>query len=83
MTVRFHPHALERMAERGASKLEVEAVIAEGEKFSAKFARQGFRQSFTFAAEWKGNWYANKQIDVFAVWENQGWLVITVITRYF
>ena len=83
MSVRFHSHAIERMAERGASKREVETVIKEGKKFPAKFGRQGFRRNFDFDAEWRGKRYANKQIEVFAVREDENWLVITVITRYF
>lgn len=42
MNIRFHPHALERMKERGATKEEVRAVIEKGERFSAKFNRNGF-----------------------------------------
>ncbi|MDP3185945.1 MAG: DUF4258 domain-containing protein [Anaerolineales bacterium] len=43
MAIRFHPHALERMAERGASEEEVRATVESGEQFPAKFGRVGFR----------------------------------------
>ncbi len=36
MTVRFHPHALERMEERGATEEEVVAAVEDGERFAAK-----------------------------------------------
>lgn len=83
MPIRYHPHALERLAERGATKAEVEAVILEGERFPARFDRQGFRRNFSFGAQWKGKFYAFKQVEVFAVEEAGDWLVITVITRFF
>jgi len=48
MNVRLHPHARERLAERGATEQEVAATIEAGEKFPAKFGRTGFRRNFTF-----------------------------------
>ena len=42
--VHFHPHALERLSERGATEEEVRATILEGETFSAKYGRTGFRR---------------------------------------
>jgi hypothetical protein len=32
---------------------------------------------------WRGKHYTTKQIEAFAVKEDEGWLVITIITRYF
>ena len=37
--VRVHPHALERMAERGATEAEVIATVQAGERFPARFGR--------------------------------------------
>jgi len=83
MPIRFHPHALERMKERGAYKDEVSATIEQGEQFPAKFGRTGFRRNFNFDSEWHGKYYKNKQIEVYVVEENTDLVVITVITRYF
>ena len=83
MSVRFHPHAQERMAERGATEDEVEATVEQGEQFPAKFGRTGFRRNFAFDDEWHGKHYRTKQVEVYGVRENSDWLVITVITRYF
>lgn len=84
MNIRFHPHALERLAERGATQDEVRVTIEQGEKFPAKFGRFGFRRNFPFNSEWRGRLFSTKQVEVFAVEESsQDWLVITVITRYF
>jgi len=80
--VRFHPHALERMLERGATEDEVRAAIESGERIVAKYGRSGFRRNYPFDSEWQGKWYANKQLEVYAV-EEQDWLVITVIVKYF
>jgi hypothetical protein len=80
--VRLHPHALERLTERGATEQEVVATVRQGERFPAKFDRTGFRRNFAFRGEWLGRWYASKQVEAYAV-EEDGWLVITVIVKYF
>ena len=82
MNVRLHPHARERLAERGATEQEVIATVLEGETFPAKFGRTGFRRNFIFAGEWLGRRYGIKQVEAYAV-EEDGWLVITVIVKYF
>jgi hypothetical protein len=71
------------MIERGATEEQIEATIREGERFSAKFGRQGFRRNFQFDSVWRGRRYAMKQIEVLGVWERDDWLVITVIVKYF
>lgn len=82
MEIRFHPHALERLAERGANEEEVRAALEGGEQFPAKHGRTGFRRNFSFDEKWNGKHYAVKQIEAYAVEEN-GWLVITVIVKFF
>ena len=81
--VLFHPHALERLSERGATEEEVRATILEGETFSAKYGRTGFRRNFHFDSVWRNRHYAMKQVEAFAVREGADWLVITVVTRYY
>jgi len=83
MAVRFHPHARERMGERGASEDEVIATVEQGEQFPAKFGRAGFRRNFPFDSEWRGEYYRTKQVEAYAIQEGPDWLVITIITRYF
>ena len=61
---------------------EVRAALEGGEQFPAKHGRTGFRQNFSFDGEWNGRHYATKQIEAYAVEEN-GWLVITVIVKFF
>jgi len=83
MQVRFHAHALARLAERGATQDEVRAAVSGGERFAAKFRRQGFRRNFPFEGTWRGVAYATKQVEVYAVEEGGDWLVITVVVKYF
>ncbi len=81
--VRLHPHAQDRLLERGASKEEVVATVEGGESFPAKYGRTGFRRNFSFNSVWRGKHYATKQIEAYAVKEDKDWVVITIITRYF
>ena len=83
MSVRLHPHVLERMEERGATEEDVRATVEHGERFPAKFGRTGFRRNFPFDSEWRGRYFRSKQVEAYAVQEGLDWLVITVITRYF
>ena len=82
MSVRLHPHAQQRLAERGATKAEVVATVEQGEQFPVKFGRTGFRRNFRYDGQWRGQTYRTKQVEAIAVAEN-GWLVITVVVRYF
>jgi hypothetical protein len=83
MKVRLHPHAEERLIERGATREEVERTVTEGEFFPAKLGRVGFRRNFAFNAERRGRHYATKQIEAYAVFEDDSVLVLTVITKFF
>ena len=82
MSIRIHPHARQRMAERGATEFEIIATVEGGEKFPAQFGRTGFRRNFSYEQQWHGRFYHTKQLEVIAVAEN-GWLVLTVVVRYF
>ena len=83
MIVRIHPHAARRLAERGATEAEVRATIEGGEHFQAKFGRSGFRRNFPDVRVWQGRPYSTRQLEVYAVEEDEGWLVITVLVKYF
>lgn len=81
--VRLHPHAKERLNERGASEQEVISTVETGETFPAKYGRTGFRRNFSFDGTWRGKHYTTKQVEAYAVKEDNDWLVITIVTRYF
>lgn len=82
MKVRLHPHALARLTERGATEEEVRVTIAEGEQSPAKFGRTGFRRNFRYDSAWRGRLFAMKQVEAIAT-EEDGWLVITVMVRFY
>ncbi len=82
--VTIHPHAIQRAQERGADKNEIIDTVNEGEQFPAKFDRMGFRKNFPFNNLWNNKQYLTKQIEVYCVEnDNNEWLVITVIVKYF
>lgn len=83
MAVLLHPHAVDRMEERGATENEVRLSVEQGERFPGKFGRTGFRRNFRFEREWRGTHYRTKQVEVYAVQDGDDWLVVTVLTRYF
>lgn len=83
MTFRIHPHALARMAERGATADEVRATMETAEQFPAKFNRVGFRRNFHYGGMWRQKTCPNKQLEAYAVREGNDWVVITVIVKYF
>ncbi len=83
MIVRFHSHALERLSDRAATEEEVRTTVLNGESFPAKFGRTGFRRNFHFDSIWRNRHYATKQVEAFAVREDDDWLVITVVARYY
>ncbi|MBD1891166.1 MULTISPECIES: hypothetical protein [unclassified Coleofasciculus] len=84
MSVKLHPHAQARLIECGAAEAEVIATVEGDTLFPAQLERTGFRRNFPFNAEWRGNYYSTKKVEVIAVKENEeDWLVITVIVKFF
>lgn len=83
MKVKFHSHARDRLAERGTSEEEVILTVETGERFEARFGRVGFRRNVPFDELWRGKRYRLKQIEAYVIRRYDGWLVISVVTRYF
>ncbi len=83
LNVTLHPHAVDRLAERGATEQEVIATVQEGERFEAKFERTGFRRNFSYGRVWRGKRYDTKQVEAYAVEEGGAWVVITFVTKFF
>ena len=79
----FHPHAEDRLIERGATREEVIATVETGAEIPALSGRNGFRKDFVYRGMWNGRYYYLKQVDVYAVKENNDWLVITILVKYF
>jgi hypothetical protein len=83
MAVLIHPHARERMQERGATEPEVRMTISKGEKFPAKFGRTGYRHDFPFKGDRDGKFFQVKQVIVYGVDEDRDFIVVTVVVKYF
>lgn len=81
--VTIHHHAEQRAKERGALTDEIVDTVNAGEQFPAKFDRTGFRKNFDFNSIWNNKHYSTKQIEAYCVEQDTGWLVITVIVKYF
>jgi hypothetical protein len=83
MAVRLHPYVKAHAVERGVTDAEVIAIVEGGDPFPAKYGRAGLRRNFPFNGEWGGKHYLVKQVEAYAVKEAGGWMVVTVIARYF
>jgi hypothetical protein len=83
MTIHIHPHARSRLWERGATAARVRETVLHGRATPAKFGRTQFRRVFPFNSIWNGKRYNRQQIDAFAAKISNGWLVVTVIVKYF
>lgn len=81
--IKIHPHAKERMLERGVKEKEVIETVTKGEPFLAKFGRNGFRRNFIFNGLWRGRSFNVKQVEVITVNENDDIIIITVVAKYF
>ncbi len=71
------------MSDRGAVESEILRTVEGGESFPAKHGRTGFRRNFPGKWTRGGREFDTKQLEVYAVRENDDWLVITVIVKFF
>ncbi|MGA2976495.1 MAG: DUF4258 domain-containing protein [Spirochaetia bacterium] len=83
MNIVIHPHAKERMSERGIVYQEIVEAIESGEQFAAKYGRTGFRRNFHFGGIWRGRQYDMKQVEAYVVSEGDSYIVITALARYY
>jgi hypothetical protein len=71
------------MEERGARYDEVTGTVEEGQVSRAKSGRLKYTSEYRFE-DYRGiHYYAKKQIEVFAVPEEEDIIVITVEVKYF
>jgi hypothetical protein len=82
MAVIYHPHALERMAERGATEDEVLKTLETGKISIAKFGRRMYSMSFPFGNYWRSQFYKGKHIDAYVADDEENIIVITIIVKY-
>jgi hypothetical protein len=68
---------------RGATQVEVETAIREGEASPGKGGRLVVRKNFSFQSKWKGRYYETKQVAPVVVHDADGIVVVTVYVFYF
>ncbi|MGB9006647.1 MAG: DUF4258 domain-containing protein [Candidatus Aminicenantales bacterium] len=83
MAIIFHPHALQRMDERGVTRAEVRRTLEIGQKCPARFGRRKYEMSFSYRDIWRSKFYEHKHLEVYCVDEEKDTLVITVVVKYF
>jgi hypothetical protein len=71
------------MPERGISDVEIERVVREGRSTPAKRGRTAFCATFEYNGRWRDRYYRSKEVTAIAAPIETGWLVITVIAKYF
>jgi hypothetical protein len=81
--IRFSRHALQQMAERGATQEEVWEAIRSGERVPAKRGRWGYRRNFQYGRSWGGRYYSIKQVLAIVAEETEVLVVVTVYAFYF
>lgn len=80
--IKFSQHALDNMADRGASREEVELAIKTGESVPAKKGRLSFRKIFSYNAIWKDKFYQIKQVMPIVAEESDRFVVVTVYVYF-
>ncbi len=79
----LHPHLRARMAQRGVTVQEIEGTLIDGwEASDARPGTLGKVLVFSFAAEWEGEYYPEKQVTVYYKQVHEGTVLLTVIARY-
>lgn len=82
MAVRFSPHALESMRERGVTQEEVETTLLEGEIAEARAPRQARARVFTQGYVWEHRRYPHKRVRVIYAEVREDTVVVTVYGYY-
>lgn len=83
MAILIHPHARERMEERGAAEDEVGFTLRKGFLLPARFGRRKHWATFPFERYWNGKFFRFHQIEAYSVDEGEDIIVITVVVKYF
>ena len=83
MAIIIHPHALQRMEERGATREEVLRTITAGRMSAAKFGRRIHAMTFSYNEYLRSRHYEHKLVEAYSVEEEGDVIVITVVVKYF
>jgi hypothetical protein len=82
MNIYIPHHTLERAEERGTTQSEIEETIRTGVPGLGKLNRQTREKVFPFGTARNGKWYAEKQVRVVFVEENETIFTVTVYVFY-
>ncbi len=82
MRIQIDPHCLERAAERGASREEIDEVIRTGSAVPARGGRLARVKVFEFRKPWRGVFYEQKMIKVIYLQEDDLATTVTVYVFY-
>lgn len=82
MEIRIDPHTLAQARRRGVSAQEIEDVLRTGRPMAVKYRRLGKCKVFPFDADWNGNHYREKRIEVVYVVEEYAIITVTVYAFY-
>lgn len=82
MKIKFSEHAKERGAERGASREEIEKILADGLAVQVKENRMAKELVFEYEKEWLGKIYPQKKVKVIYVEERNEFVIITIKVYY-
>jgi hypothetical protein len=82
MQIRIGSHTLLRAEERGASRAEIEDVLATGFSIPAKYGKMGKAKVYEFGRLRGGKNYQQKRVEVFYAREGDEVNTITVYVFY-
>jgi len=71
------------MLDRGASESEVRVAMRTGNPEPARKGRRMFRKNLAFDRQWRGKYYAVKQVAPIVAEEGDRLVVVTVFVYYF
>ena len=83
MAIIIHPHALQRMEERGTTSEEVLRTIKAGRISPARFGRQRYGRTFSYGDLWRAQFYEHKHVEAYCVVDGEDIIVVTVVVKYF
>lgn len=83
MAIIIHPHALQRMEERGATREEVLETIETGRMSPGKFDRRIHEMTCAYGDFWRSQLYEYKHIEVYSIEDGEDVIVVTVVVKYY
>ncbi len=79
----LHPHLQARMAQRGVTLEEIQRALDEGWiATDGRVGTVGKTIVFSYAQEWEGAFYAEKEVSVYYKMGESGIILLTVKARY-